>query len=158
MLSQLHENEEKTVRHIGNDESLFQEYLHDVRAIFPLLQELAGCLTEDGRDDKYNTLVYGKLSHAVSMLSATVQAAGMAQQSRLMQEFHFLLEKLHSAEIFCPPELSGLTQDFLQFLEVSFTHENPENRTTIKKVQEQLQRFKGVLATLGQEKAGAGPC
>lgn len=156
LFSQLHENAGTVIKHAGKGDFLLQEYLHDVRAIFPLLQELAGCLTDDGSDEKYNAMVYGKLSHAVSTLSGTVQAAGMAQQSRLMQEFHFLLENLHSTTFSYPPELSGLTQDFLQFLEVSFTHENPENSTTIKKVQEQLQGFKGLLAALGHEKEEQG--
>jgi chemosensory pili system protein ChpA (sensor histidine kinase/response regulator) len=128
-----------------------QEYLHDVRAIFPLLQELAGCLTEDGRDSDRDKSIYGKLSYAVSLLAGTFLAAGMKQQSRLMEDFHLLMDKLHSSAISHQPEMSGLIQDFLRFLEVSFSHEDPENSTTIKRVREQLQRFKAVLAGIGQQ-------
>lgn len=137
-----------------NDKSVdeLQEYLHDVRAIFPLLQDLAGCLTEDGRDNDRDTLIYGKLSYAVSLLAGTFLAAGMKQQNQLMLDFHLLMDKLHSAAIPHQPEMPGLILDFLQFLEVSFSHEDPENSTTIKRVKEQLQRFKALLEGIGQEK------
>ncbi len=130
-----------------------QEYLHDVRSIFPLLQDLAACLTEDGRDDNRDILIYGKLSYAVSLLAGTFLAAGMKQQNLLMLDFHILMDKLHSAAIPHQPEMSGLIQDFLRFLEVSFSHEDPENSTTIKRVKERLQGFKALLEGIGQEKS-----
>jgi chemosensory pili system protein ChpA (sensor histidine kinase/response regulator) len=129
-----------------------QEYLHDVRSIFPLLQDLAGCLTDDGRDNDRDILIYGKLSSAVSLLAGTFLTAGMKQQNQLMLDFHLLMDKLHSAAIPHQPEMPGLILDFLQFLEVSFSHEDPENSTTIKRVKEQLQRFKALLGGIGQEK------
>ncbi|MGB3223453.1 MAG: response regulator [Desulforhopalus sp.] len=130
-----------------------QEYLLDVRSIFPLLQDLAGCLTEDGRDNDRDILIYGKLSYAVSLLAGTFLAAGMKQQNQLMLDFHLLMDKLHSAAIPHQPEMPGLILDFLQFLEVSFSHEDPENSTTIKRVKEQLQRFKALLVGIGREKS-----
>jgi chemosensory pili system protein ChpA (sensor histidine kinase/response regulator) len=142
-----------------NDKSVdeLQEYLHDVRSIFPLLQDLAGCLSEDGRDDDRDLLIYGRLSYAVSLLAGTFLAAGMKQQNQLMLDFHLLMDKLHSAAIPHQPEMPGLILDFLQFLEVSFSHEDPENSTTIKRVKEQLQRFKALLEGIGQEKSISPP-
>ena len=93
------------------------------------MQELAGYLTEEVGDKDHDTMVYGKLSHAVLILSATVLAAGMRQQSQLMQ-------------------------DFLRFLEVAFVHEDPENSTTRKRVKEQLRRFKALLVALAQKEEG----
>ncbi len=136
------------------EDGVREEYLQEVRSLFPLLQELAGCLTEDGSDTKRDTLVYGKLSHAVSILSATVRAAGMKQQSQLMQDFRLLLEKLHNAAIPGRMELSGLMQDFLQFLEVIFAHQDPENSIAIKRVKEQLQRFEALMAATDQKEEG----
>ncbi len=138
-------------RQNGHASALLEKYLPDVRAIFPLLQELVDCLVGDDDNKKYNLLVYGKLARAVSILAATVQAAGMRQQSSLLQEFQLLLQKLHSGVIGHQPELSGLILDFLQFLEISFSHENPENNTCVHRVKEQLQRFKALLTVLGQE-------
>lgn len=132
-----------------------QEYLQDVRSIFPLLQDLAGCLTEDGRDDDRDILIYGKLSSAVSLLAGTFLAAGMKQQNQLMLDFHLLMDKLHSAAIPHQPEMAGLILDFLQFLEVSFSHDDPENSTTIKRVKEQLHRVKALLEGVGQEKGSS---
>jgi chemosensory pili system protein ChpA (sensor histidine kinase/response regulator) len=121
-----------------------QEYVHDVRSIFPLLQELAGCL--DGGDTALNRAVYGKLAHAVSLLSATLVAASMQRQGRLMQDFQLVLGELSSTAITHQPEMSGLMQDFLRFLEASFSHEDQENNTTIHRVQQQLERCKVFLA------------
>lgn len=130
----------------------FNEYLQDIRSIFPLLQELAGCLSADGGHGRErDLLVYGKLAHAVSILSSTILAAGMKQQSELMEDFHLLLQELHLSAIPHQAEISGLMQDFLSFLEVAFTHENPENDTTIKRVKDQLQSFKTVLTALGRK-------
>ncbi|MGB3211154.1 MAG: response regulator [Desulforhopalus sp.] len=134
----------------GSDDEL-RECLQDVRSIFPLLQELAGCLKEDDSERNHDTAVYGKLSSAVAILSAAVSAAGMKQQSLLMQDLHQLLEKIHSAVIPHQPEMSGLVQNFLRFLEVTFAHEDPENSTTIKRVKDQLQKFKVLMAALGQK-------
>lgn len=120
-----------------------QEYVHDVRSIFPLLQELAGCL--DDSDTARNRAVYGKLAHAVSLLSATLSAAGMQGQGRLMQDFHLLLEQLSSTAIAPQADMSGLMQDFLRFLEASFSHEDPENSTIIHRVQQQLEKCKALL-------------
>jgi len=131
--------------------ALLRKYLPEVRAIFPLLQELANCLAGDGDNKAHNLLVYGKLARAVSILAATVQAAGMRQQSRLMEEFHLLLQKVHSGGIGHQPELSGLILDFLQFLEIIFSRENPENSASVHKVKEQLQRFEALLTVLGQK-------
>ncbi len=127
-------------------------YLQEVRSIFPLLQELAGCLSADGGEGgRRDQLVYGKLAHAVSILSATVLAAGMERQSELMEDFHLLLRKLHESAIPHHGEISGLMQDFLSFLEAAFTHENPENDKTIGRVKDQLQRFRTVLTALGRQ-------
>ncbi len=120
-----------------------QEYWQDVRSIFPLLQELAGCL--DGSDTALNRAVYSKLAHAVSLLSATLLTAGMQGQGRLMQDFQLLLEQLSSTAIALQPELFALMQDFLRFLEASFSHEDPENNTTIHRVQQQLERCKALM-------------
>ncbi len=122
-----------------------QEYLHDVRSIFPLLQELVGCLTEHGCGDAHDGVIYDKLSHAISLLSTTLLTAGLKQQSQLMQDCHVLIEKLHSSATHHQPEISGLLLDFLQFLEVSFSHEDPENSTTIKRVKDRLGKFKALL-------------
>ena len=140
----------------GNIDEL-QEYLHDVRTIFLLLQQLTGYLTEDGSDKEHDKMIYGKLSHAVSLLSKTVLAAGMRQQSLLMEDFHLLLEKLCFSEISHQPEMLGLMQDFLRFLEVAFAHEDPENSITIKRVKDQLQRFKAILVALGQKEDESAP-
>ncbi|MCP4338126.1 MAG: response regulator [Desulfobulbaceae bacterium] len=140
--------EEDGINEKGKIIDEWQDYLENVRSIFPLLIELAGCLTQDCSDKDHNTAVYGKLSHAVSLLSSTVLATGMKQQSRLMQDFHFLVEKLHSAAIPHQPEMSGLMQDFLRFLEVIFSYDDPENSTTIKRVKGQLQRFESLLEAL----------
>jgi chemosensory pili system protein ChpA (sensor histidine kinase/response regulator) len=128
-----------------------KNYLHEIRSIFPLLQELASCLTEDGNDTKHDSIVYGKLSHAVSILSATVLAGGMKQQSLLMQDFHHLLENLHNAAIPARRELSGLMQDFLQFLEVIFAHQDPENSVCLRRVKGQLQRLEALMVLTDQK-------
>jgi chemosensory pili system protein ChpA (sensor histidine kinase/response regulator) len=151
---QREEDEEAKRRQNGRGVDELQEYLHDVRSIFPLLQELAGCLTEDGSDNGHDIAVYGKLSYAISLLSTTLLTAGMKQQSLLMQDFHLLMEKLHCAAIPHQPEMAGLMQDFLGFLEMSFSHEDPENSTTIQRVKEQLRRFKEVLAEPDQKEEG----
>ncbi len=151
LFTRLDVEQEAASRQTGQPAALLQEYLPDVRAIFLLLQQLADCLTGNGDNTEYNRLVYGKLAHAISILAVTVEAAGMIQQSRLMREFHLLLQKLHSGVIDHQPELPGLTLDFLQFLEISFSHENPENSTTVQRVKEQLHRFKAVLVALDQK-------
>jgi chemosensory pili system protein ChpA (sensor histidine kinase/response regulator) len=154
LFSQHQEDEEAKRRKNGRGVDELQEYLHDVRSIFPLLQELAGCLTEDGSDNGRDKAVYGKLSYAISLLSTTLLTAGMKQQSLLMQDFHLLMEKLHCAAIPHQSDISGLMQDFLGFLEMSFSHEDPENSTTINRVKDQLRRFKEVLAEPDQNEEG----
>jgi len=139
------EDEEARHQQNGGGADELQDYLHDVRSIFPLLQELAGCLTEDGSDNGHDIAVYGKFSYAISLLSTTLLTAGLKQQSQLMEDFHLLMEKLHCAAIPHQSEMSGLMQDFLGFLEISFAHEDPENSTTIRRVSEQLRRFKELL-------------
>ncbi len=147
-------DEEVGIEPTGRDVDELQEYLRDVRAIFPLLQQLAGYLTEDGSNKEHDMLVYGKLSSAVAMLSATVRAAGMKQQSQLMQDFHLLLDKLRWTTIPHFSGMSGLMQDFLGYLEMAFAHEDPENSTTTKRVKEQLQKFEEVLRLLGLKEEG----
>jgi len=128
----------------------WQEYLPDVRSIFPLLQDLAGWLTKDGSDIALDRAVYGKLAHAVSRLSATLPAADLQQQSRLMRDFHLLLEELSSPAIVPPPEMSGLVQDFLRFLEADFLHGDPENSTTVQRTLKQFDRLKTLLTEPAQ--------
>ncbi len=134
--------------------SLREEYLHEVRLIFPLLQELAACLTEDGCNAGHDTIVYRKISHAVSILSSTVMAAGMQQQSQLMQDFHLLLDMLQNEVSQERWAISGLIQDFLCFLEVIFAQDDPENSTSVKKVKEQLLRLKALVAATDQREEG----
>ncbi len=155
LFKEYQEDQEKCSKKINENVEGLQECLHDVRAIFPLLQQLAGYLTEDASNKEHDKMVYGKLSHAVSMLSATVRAAGMEQQSQLMQDFHLLLERLHFTTFPFLAGMSGLTQDFIGFLEVAFAHEDPENSTTIKRVKERLYKFKALLTLVGQKQEAA---
>jgi chemosensory pili system protein ChpA (sensor histidine kinase/response regulator) len=128
----------------------WQEYLPDVHSIFPLLQDLAGWLTKDGSDIALDRVVYGKLAHAVSRLSATLLAADLQQQSRLMRDFHLLLEELSSPAIVPPPEMSGLVQDFLRFLEADFFRGDLANSTTVQRMLEQFDRLKTLLTEPAQ--------
>ncbi len=146
LFSQIHEDQDEGDRSDDNGARQLQEYLQDVRSIFPLLRDLVGCLKEDGSDNSHNLLIYGKLSHAISLLATTLLTAGMKQQSHLMRDCHVFIEKLHSSAIPHQPEIAGLVQDFLQFLEVSFSHEDPESSITIKRVNDQLGKFKTLLA------------
>lgn len=127
-----------------------QSYLQDVQSILPLLQQLAGCLSEDGNSSDQDRSVYGKLSHAVSVLSSTFFAAGRREPGDLMQDFHLLLEKLHKAEIPHRQEMAGLMQDFLGFLELSFSSEELNSSVAIEKVKTQFLKFKAILIALGQ--------
>ncbi len=126
------------------------QYILTVRSILPLLQELAEYLSpEVTGGSENNAKVYGKLSQAVMTLATAGSAAGFTQQSQLMKDFHLLLEKLRS-RFFCRlPEMPGLIEDFLRFLEVVYTYADPENSTTVQRVKNQLQGLHALLEMSG---------
>lgn len=124
-----------------------RECLDAIRSIIPLLQELAGCLMPGGKDlDGYNATVYRKLTHAVAVLTTAVRAAGMDGQYRLMQDFQLLLGKLRSSGLWRQPEAAGLIGDFFRFQGAVFTHSDPENSSTVRRVKDQLRAFHSLLA------------
>ncbi|KJR97248.1 MAG: hypothetical protein VR65_06480 [Desulfobulbaceae bacterium BRH_c16a] len=124
-----------------------QECLEAIRSIIPLLQELAGCLVPGGKGlEDYNAMVYRKLTHAVAGFTTAVRAAGMARQHQLMQDFQLLLGKLHASGIWQQPEIAGLIEDYFRFLEAVFTHSDPEDTLTVRRVKDQLRAFHSLLA------------
>ncbi len=124
-----------------------KEYILATRSVLPLLQELAGYLLPDViRGAENNVKVYGKLSQAAMTLAAAGRAAGLHQQSLLMKDFHLLLEKLRSGAFNQLPEMPGLIEDFLRFLEAVYTYSDPENSTTVRRVQDQLHGLHTLLA------------
>ncbi|EKD35061.1 MAG: hypothetical protein ACD_75C02073G0001, partial [uncultured bacterium] len=44
------------------------------------------------------------------------------------------------------PEAAGLIEDFFRFLEAVFTHSDPENSSTVRRVKDQLRAFHSLLA------------
>jgi chemosensory pili system protein ChpA (sensor histidine kinase/response regulator) len=117
-----------------------------IRSVLPLLQELAGYLSPAGTDSgEHNAKVYGKLSQAVMTLAAASLSAGLEQQHQLMKDFHLLLEKLQSDDLRRHPEMPGLIEDFLQFLDVVYTYSDPENSTTVRRVKDQLHGLHTLL-------------
>ena len=124
-----------------------QECLMAIRSIIPLLQELAGCIVPGVVElEEYNGMVFKKLDHAVAVFSTAVRMAGMDGQYRLMRDFQLLLGKLHTDGIWSQPEVAGLISDFFQFLDAIFTHGDPENSSTVSRVEHQLQAFHSLLA------------
>ncbi len=117
-----------------------------VRSVLPLLLELGACLSPDEQDEDYNRLVYGKISHAVSILVACSGASGMSQQYQLMENLYQLVQRLSSKSVSHHQELVGLVQDFLQFLEVVFSHPDPENSRITERIKKQLQIFDLLLS------------
>ncbi len=135
-----------TGRNLEEPGSEGAEWLHSVRSVLPLLQELGACLSTDEQDEDYNRLVYGKISHAVSILVACSGATGMLQQYQLMENLHQLVQRLSSKAVSHHHELVGLVQDFLQFLEVVFSHPDPENSRITERIKKQLQIFHLLLS------------
>lgn len=126
------------------------QYILTVRSVLPLLQELAEYLSpEVTGGGENNAKVYGKLSRAVMTLAAAGSAAGFTRQSQLMKDFHLLLEKLQSRSFCLLPEMPGLIEDFLRFLEVVYTYADPENSTTVQRVKNQLQGLHTLLELSG---------
>jgi len=124
-----------------------QECLIAIRSIIPLLQELAGCIVPGVVElEEYNGMVFKKLDHAVAVFSTAVRTAGMDGQYRLMRDFQLLLGKLHTDGIWSQPEVAGFIGDFFQFLDAVFTHGDPENSSTVSRVEHQLQAFHSLLA------------
>jgi len=129
-----------------------QEYILATRSVLPLLLELAGYLLPDViRGAENNVKVYGKLSRAVMTLAAAGRAAGLHKHSLLMEDFHLLLEKLRSGALNQLPEMPGLIEDFLRFLEAVYTYSDPENSTTVRRVQDQLHGLHTLLAMSGRQ-------
>ncbi|MDK9706942.1 MAG: Hpt domain-containing protein [Desulforhopalus sp.] len=118
-----------------------------IRSVLPLLQELAGYLSQDGSDGgEHDAKVYEKLAQAALTLAAASRSAGLEQQYQLMYDFHLLLEKLQAGALRQQPEVPGLIVDFLQFLEVVFTSTESENSTILSRVKDQLHRLHTLLA------------
>lgn len=140
----------------GLDEQ--QEYILATRSVLPLLLELAGYLSPDAiGGGENNAKVYGKLSQAVMTLAAAGQAAGLHQQCLLMKDFYLLLEKLRSGALCQLPEIPGLIEDFLRYLEAVYTYADPENSMTVRRVKDQLHGLHTLLAMSGRQASGAVP-
>ncbi|MBU1564777.1 MAG: Hpt domain-containing protein [Proteobacteria bacterium] len=129
-----------------------QEYILATRSVLPLLRELAGYLSRDvsGGGDN-NVKVYGKLSQAVMTLAAAGRAVGLHQQCLLMKDFHLLLEKLQSGAFCQLPDMPGLIEDFLRFLEAVYTYADPESSMTVRRVKDQLHGLYTLLEMSGMQ-------
>jgi chemosensory pili system protein ChpA (sensor histidine kinase/response regulator) len=122
-----------------------REYILAARSLLPLLVEMAGFLSPQ-RGVAENAKVYASLRQGVAVLAVSAKADGLRQHFGLLEEFGELLEKLHSQPFNHLPETAGLILDFLRFLEVVYTYNDPESHGTVQRVRNQLR---GVQLLLG---------
>lgn len=119
-----------------------QEHILAGRSLLPLLVEMAGYLTPQG---KGNTKLYSSLRQAVAVLAASAKEAGLTQHLGLLEEFHGLLGRLLTQAYRNLPETPGLILDFFRFLEVVYTHADPESHRTVQRVGTHLRGLQLLL-------------
>jgi len=131
-----------------------EKCLVSFKSVIPLLSQFTGYLSKsDPRHLSLDTLY--PLSEAVSTLADCALTAGLNGQYRLLADFHVIIQRLLEDASLLNPEMLGLLQEFVSYLDIVFSMEPEKGELAVTRVQSTLSGLVDSLFTGAENLRGA---